>query len=267
MHDSITVFANRLNQLDPFDKVNFSGDLEELLSQSSAETLGMAHKTIFQFFEEYPEVQLLGPFLHILDEHYPDYLTELVESVERTPSTSTLLMVNRHLNEDLDDSLRDCLMTCLRGASKQDKSSHIIRDEAARYLERQDHLKWDDLTLPIEDRKAPDNALLTWSIKELDGRYVILRGYVAPNSVMQIQEHRFGMVAESEYQKLLSTGWDSLPMHRFVAIELPKYLKARTRSNAIVVEGNLSVDLQRAADGAITTVYSIMAKRIIVPGN
>lgn len=267
MPDSITVFSNRLNQLDPFDKVNFLGDLEELLTQSSAETLRMAHKTIFQFFEDYPETQLLGPFLHVLDDHYPDYLEELVESVDRKPSTSTLLMVNRHLNEGHDDATRDRLMTCLLTASQQGAVSQMIRDEAAGYFERQNHLKWDDLRLPIDDRKAPDDVLLAHSIKELQGRYVILRGYLAPSSVMQVQERRFGLVAEDAYGKLSSTGSDSIPMHLLVAVNLPKYLKATTRESAIVVEGILSLDVERTTDGAVTTVYSVMAKCIIIPGD
>lgn len=263
MIDSPGVFANRLNQLDPLDGPLFFENLVELVSQASAETFEVAYPAIFRFFEAYPDIQMLGPFLNILDDICPSYLEEPIQSVESMPSTSTLLMLNRHLNDDLNDSIRNRLITCLRGANDHSTSSPIVRKEAAQYLKRQEHLDWQHLMLPIADRTASDSALVPDSVRAIDGRYVILRGCIAPTSVMQVRHNRFGLVVENQSAK----SWKSLSMHLMVAVELPMHLRVFFHTNPIVVEGILSIDVQRISDGTVKTVYKISAERVARPVN
>lgn len=267
MISSINEFSYRLNQIDLSETGKVANSLREILQRTSPDTLLKAHKTIFRFFEDHPNVQLLGHFLDIFDDHFRCYTNELVDSIDRKPSTSTLLMANRHLNDDLNDDLRDRVMRCLLKASLNDNASEAIRKEASHYFERQNHLEWNDLVLPVADRKAPDSALITASTKKLRGRYVILRGFMVPNSVMQIEERRFGLVAKRESMESGAIDWQSLPIHLFVVIELPSYLRAWFRNGPMVVEGHLSFNVKRTSEGTVTTVYRIMAKRLVSPGD
>lgn len=263
MIDSPDAFAQQLNQIDRIESPRFSRELADLISQTSAATLAQAYPAIFRPFEAYPDVQMLGTFLQIFDDIYPAYLDELIQSVERTPSTNTLLMVNRILNDNLVENIRDRLITCLRDVDKNRTATSTCRKEAAHYLRRQEHLDWQHLRLPINDRSASDQTLVTDSVRAIEGRYAILRGRIVPTAVIPIEPTRFGLMAEDQSAE----SWMSIPMHLMVAVELPKHLRVFFHDSPIVVEGELSIDLQRNSNGIIQTVYKIMAERIVRPAD
>jgi hypothetical protein len=136
MIDSVETFSDRLNGLDP-DDVAFVLHVDELVEQTSPATLEAAYPAIFRFFEAHPENDcgMPGTLVHMMEDYYPNYVDELLESVKRMPSTNTVLTVNRILNSDVEDDLRDRLIDCLRAARTHNDSPSLVRAEAQRYLD------------------------------------------------------------------------------------------------------------------------------------
>ena len=137
MIDSVTVFSDRLNQLDPDDDA-FVLHVDELVDETSPATLEVVYPAIFRFFEAHPENDcgIPGTLVHMMEEYYPNYVDELIESVRRVPSTNTVLMVNRILNSNVHGDLRDRLIGCLRAACTHKNASSLVQEEAQGYLER-----------------------------------------------------------------------------------------------------------------------------------
>lgn len=137
MIDSVETFSDRLNGLDPDDDA-FVRHVDELVEQTSPATLEVAYPAIFRFFEAHPENDcgMPGTLVHMMEDYYPNYVDELLESIKRMPSTNTVLMVNRILNSDVEDVLRDRLIDCLRAARTHNDSPSLVREEAQRYLDR-----------------------------------------------------------------------------------------------------------------------------------
>lgn len=137
MIESVPDFSDQLNRLDPNDD-DFVLRVDDLVEQTSPDTLEIAYSAIFRFFEAHPESDcgMPGTLVHMMEDYYPNYIDSLLESVKRTPSTNTVLMVNRILNSDVDSDLRNRLVECLRDASMNDGGSPLVKEEAQRYLER-----------------------------------------------------------------------------------------------------------------------------------
>jgi hypothetical protein len=137
MIESVAVFSDRLNELDPDDDA-FVLHVDELVDETSPATLEVAYPAIFRFFEAHPENYCGAPgtLVHMMEDYYPNYVDELVKSVERMPSANTVLMVNRILNSDVHRALRNRLIECLRGACMHKNASSLVQEEAQRYLER-----------------------------------------------------------------------------------------------------------------------------------
>ena len=96
MIDSVADFSDQLSRLDPDDDA-FVLHVDHLVNQTSPATLEVAYPAIFRFFEAHPEHDcgMPGTLVHMMEDYYPNYVDSLMESVERTPSTNTVLMVNR----------------------------------------------------------------------------------------------------------------------------------------------------------------------------
>ncbi|MEM6474524.1 MAG: hypothetical protein AAF802_33640, partial [Planctomycetota bacterium] len=137
MIDSVADFSDRLNQLDPDDDA-FVLHVDDLVEQTSPDTLEIAHSAIFRFFGTHPENDcgMPGTLIHMMEDYYPNYVDDLVDSIGRTPSANAVLMVNRILNSDVDSDLHSRLIQCLRGASMNDSGSPLVKEEARRYLDR-----------------------------------------------------------------------------------------------------------------------------------
>jgi hypothetical protein len=137
MIDSVADFSDQLNRLNPDDDA-FVLRVDDLVEQTSPATLEIAYSAIFRFFEAHPENDcgMPGTLVHMMEDYYPNYVDDLVDSIRRTPSTNTVLMVNRILNSDVDGDLRNRLIECLRDASMSDGGSPLVKEEAQRYLER-----------------------------------------------------------------------------------------------------------------------------------
>jgi hypothetical protein len=137
MIDSVSEFADRLNRFNPNDDA-FVLRVDELVDQTSPATLRIAYPAIFRFFETHPENDcgMPGTLVHMMEDHYPNYVDELIESIGRTPATNTVLMVNRILNSGIDDALRCRLIECLQTAIENESASRLVVEESKGYLER-----------------------------------------------------------------------------------------------------------------------------------
>lgn len=94
---------------------------------------------VFAFMEANPEVDIgsPGPLVHFVERFYPSYLEQLIASLERQPTHSTLWMLNRILNSTHTDDLRENLIAVLRSVHSHPKASTIVKSEAAEFLEHQ----------------------------------------------------------------------------------------------------------------------------------
>ena len=137
MIDSVNEFADRLNRLDPNEDA-FVLRVDELVDQTSPATLKIAYPAIFRFFETHPENDcgMPGTLVHMMEDQYPNYVDALIESIGRTPSTNTVLLVNRILNSKIDGVLRSRLIECLQTAVENENASRLVVEESKRYLER-----------------------------------------------------------------------------------------------------------------------------------
>jgi hypothetical protein len=90
----------------------------------------------FRFFEEHSAAHLgmPGPLVHFLEQFYPQYVEELVASVNRRPTSYTLWMLNRILNADITGDLRERLTSVLRMAAELVDNDVSVRQEARHFL-------------------------------------------------------------------------------------------------------------------------------------
>ena len=96
-------------------------------------------KEAFLFFESHSKADLgmPGPLVHFLEKFYPMYLDELLASVERMPTTYTVWMINRILNSQIENSLREHLLSLLQKVSQNQNAEEIIREQAIELIKYQ----------------------------------------------------------------------------------------------------------------------------------
>jgi hypothetical protein len=140
MHKKLEEFRHRLQALKPAPFDDVVADLYDLLEP--VEEPNNAKELIpdvFAFMEANPEVDIgsPGPLVHFVERFYPSYLEQLIASLERQPTHSTLWMLNRILNSTHTDDLRENLIAVLRSVHSHPKASTIVKSEAAEFLEHQ----------------------------------------------------------------------------------------------------------------------------------
>jgi len=130
-------FSELLFQLNPDDDA-FVLHVDDLVTNTIPDVLERAYPAIFRFFEAHPENDcgMPGTLVHMMEDYYPNYVDELIESVNRVPSTNSVLMVNRILNSDVDEELRNRLIQCLRDTCTRKNAASLVKEEAQRYLDR-----------------------------------------------------------------------------------------------------------------------------------
>ena len=77
-----------------------------------------------------------GPLVHTL-EKLTGYETELVESVRRRPALLSVWMVNRILNSNPQEHIREQYLTLLRDVEQRRDVSKTVRKDAADFVEFQ----------------------------------------------------------------------------------------------------------------------------------
>lgn len=93
---------------------------------------------LFRVMERMPDADLgsPGPLVHTL-EKLKGYETELVRSVHRSPSLLSVWMINRILNTDVPNDLRQSYMSLLSQAANRPDVPKTVRDDARGFLEFQ----------------------------------------------------------------------------------------------------------------------------------
>ncbi len=79
-----------------------------------------------------------GPLVHCIESlGYEHYLSQLVDSVRRKPTTLSIWMVNRILNSDISEAHRQQLLGLLRSVSISPAASASVAEKANGYLQHQ----------------------------------------------------------------------------------------------------------------------------------
>ncbi len=91
---------------------------------------------LFAFFEARPEAELdvSRPLVHFMESHYPAYLDELANSLERRPTYHAVWMVNRVLNSDLSADDREILLQWLASVEEHPDADDLCKETARQFL-------------------------------------------------------------------------------------------------------------------------------------
>jgi len=132
-------FANDLLQIVPRHDESHLLEIDQLVSKVGPEDLDKCFTAVFRYFEKYPEEDFGAPgtLVHFVETGYPRYMEALCESLDRQPSTNTILMANRILNSGICASERNALMSALERISQRDDVGSALRNEAAHFMEFQ----------------------------------------------------------------------------------------------------------------------------------
>jgi hypothetical protein len=133
-------FKRKLQTLSPAPHEDVVAELYELVEP--IEKLYGAEEVIpevFTFMERCPEVDIgsPGPLVHFVEHFYPVYLELLVASIERQPTLHTVWMVNRILNSMPSVEQKERLITILRRAQGNPRTSASTKHEVAELIARQ----------------------------------------------------------------------------------------------------------------------------------
>ena len=128
-------------RLDPYAD-EFVIQADELVSTLSPEIAESVFPAVFEFFEAAPDADCGAPgtLVHHVEHYYPNYVTELKESVRRKPSYNGVLMINRILNSDLNETDRSQLMEILRDAVTCQSAPDVVTELAERFIKRREQI-------------------------------------------------------------------------------------------------------------------------------
>jgi hypothetical protein len=119
---------------------DFYRDAYALTQAWEADGLGAeAIDSILSFMEKHPDLDYgaPGPLTHFVESvRGPDYGARLVQSVNRIPTMSTLLMLNRLINGTDEASERRPLLVCLRQSRARIQGDPEAADMVQGFLDR-----------------------------------------------------------------------------------------------------------------------------------
>ncbi len=141
MENNLNRFCESLNLLDP-DKhtdnlVTLLYEITDLVEEEP--DISSCYETIFRFIENCKDADIgsPGPLVHLIEKHYPDYVSELLASIKTKPTNSSIHMLNRILNSELTAEDRKEYLSLLKFASQNKAASEIAREEANEFYEHQ----------------------------------------------------------------------------------------------------------------------------------
>ncbi|HEX5103189.1 MAG TPA: hypothetical protein VFV87_05230 [Pirellulaceae bacterium] len=123
---------------------NENDDLDRLYaiteSYESMGGLSRAVPVIIDAFERFPEAWWgnPGPLVHLV-EHCGGHVDLLIDSIRRTPTPTTVWMVNRILNAAIHLDVRTKLLATLTFAANDTRTSEATRTAARSFLDHQSH--------------------------------------------------------------------------------------------------------------------------------
>ncbi len=132
----ITEFCDGLAKLECDDYVlDKLYDLVDLIENQT--DISAAYDSIFQFMENNPvsDIGSPGPLVHLLEEHFPSYVPKLIDSINKSPSLTTIFMLHRILNSDISNSERSQYMELLNRVSKSEAFDTAVCNEAKEYYD------------------------------------------------------------------------------------------------------------------------------------
>jgi hypothetical protein len=128
-------FGRRLLELDPA-AISHPRDVDALLAQVAESDHQELIPFIFAFFEAHPsnDAGAPGTLVHLVEHYDPEYRPFLLESVSRTPSFFSTLMINRLLNSDLTDTERNEYVQVLKDVLANSVTPERVRRVSAEFL-------------------------------------------------------------------------------------------------------------------------------------
>ncbi|RYD83679.1 MAG: hypothetical protein EOP84_07530 [Verrucomicrobiaceae bacterium] len=141
MITSADEFRDRLMRLDPYAD-EFVIHADELVAQLAPEIADSVFPAVFEFFEAAPDADCGAPgvLVHHIERYYPNYVSGLRESVRRRPSYNGVLMINRILNSDLDETSRTELMEILRAVVANHSAPDEVIEMTVGFIERREQI-------------------------------------------------------------------------------------------------------------------------------
>jgi len=98
---NIEKFKKELITISEKQPENYIGDLYDAVELVEDELdISSAYKDVFEFFSLNRDEDLgnPGPLVHLLEKHYPMYVTELINVLKTDPTYYTIFMLNRFLS-------------------------------------------------------------------------------------------------------------------------------------------------------------------------
>jgi hypothetical protein len=141
MENNLNRFCESLKSLDPDehkdDLVNLIYEITDLIEEES--DISSCYQTIFKFIEncDGSDIGSPGPLVHLVEKNYPDYVLQLLKSIKAKPTSSSIFLLNRILNSELDAKDRKEYLSLLKFLSQNEAVSDISRKEAYEFYEHQ----------------------------------------------------------------------------------------------------------------------------------
>lgn len=131
-------FELGLFKLKPDDD-DFSYKVDQLVELVPEESRESLIPSIFKFFEHHPldECGMPGPLIHLVEDYYPKYRTILLASLQKTPNSSSILMINRILNSSLSQEERSEYIASLEAVMNNENVNQQLQEEVSSYLDFQ----------------------------------------------------------------------------------------------------------------------------------
>lgn len=136
MQNCINVFCEKLAQLECDDDVlDKLYDLTELIENQT--DVSPAYEAIFEFMENNPvsDIGSPGPLVHLLEQHYPNYVPALISSIRNAPALSTILMLHRILNSGIAEPERNHYLNLLQSVSQREDVAKQVSEEAVMWFQ------------------------------------------------------------------------------------------------------------------------------------
>ena len=112
-------------------------DIVDLIEDE--DDISSAFECIFIFFENHPDSDIgsPGPLVHLIEKFYPKYIDNLILSLKRSPTFTTIHLLNRILNSELKQDIRTKYMKILELIANSKTINSEISNEAKEYYEHQ----------------------------------------------------------------------------------------------------------------------------------
>ena len=139
MENCTSLFCNKLESLQCDDSV-----VEKLYKLvdlvEGCKDISETYDSIFTFIENNPvsDIGSPGPLVHLLEESYPDYVPNLISSLQHCPSLTTLWMLNRIINSSrTTEEDRNNYIELLKKISRSNSFNAAVCQQAEEFYNHQ----------------------------------------------------------------------------------------------------------------------------------